>query len=207
MRSTSWHQVQTLGASSVLALALGCAPASLDENAPLGWIRQAECSDHPDKVEAVSSYDGALGVSADFVDEHARPVGGESNPDCLERCWLGCTGTLISRDLFLTDSGCFNQHPFLGVEDVGFGWPEVRYHVDSVEETGLFRYTILKLAGSPGDDWGVARLSALAVPPGQLVASIFRSDRAAPELKTGTVAYGPAILADPGNIEFHVMTS
>jgi len=207
MSATSRRANFALGAAAVLTV-FACAPAARDE-APLAQrFESLVCSADPDKVEAVSSYDGTMGVSIDFVREHSKPLGGEA-PLCPKLCAAHCAGILIGRDLLLTDERCapHSDAPPDFVFAFGFGWPEVRYKALSVVEASVTGYAIVRLEGSPGDVWGVARLSALPVPAGQLVVSIFRSDGAPPQLKTGSLVRDWPITAPPVMYEIDQIAS
>jgi hypothetical protein len=129
--------------------------------------REPDCVYPP--TEAVFQYDGALGVSKEFVKAHQKPVGAFAD--------LHCSGTLIARDLFLLSSDCLNFDQTIE-EQVGFGAPALSgnvvppltyYRIDAIIEQGAVPHglAILRLDGAPGDDWGVARLSALYAPPQQ----------------------------------------
>ena len=151
-----------------------------------------------DDSQPVELYDGTLGVSTAFVNDHQSPVGVirwnsnlasiYDNPgNVAGQRW--CTGTMISNDLFLTAGHCFDQtggtwqrprvngtsniiSPDQIAENMSV---EFNYQADS---TGTIRtptsvavvelveyrlggldFAIARLAGSPGSQWGVARMA------------------------------------------------
>lgn len=108
-------------------------------------------------LQDVETYNGQLGISIGFVDDHEPPVGAILN----SRGSAFCSGTLISEDLFLTAAHCMGSGP----SQVAFnyqvgGGGVVRYNVTAiVEEGSRVDYAILRLAGSPGDDFGFATIA------------------------------------------------
>lgn len=177
---------------------------------PWDLIRESICG-MTDDSQPVEQYDGTLGVSRAFVDQHQRPVGQlrwnsnlasiYTNPGNVSGVRWG-TGALISDDLFLTAGHCFDQS--------GGGWQrprvngttniispaqiatsmsvEFNYQVDqngvlrtavSVPVVGLIEYrlggldfAIVRLAGSPGQTWGRARLASADANVGDMLCII-----------------------------------
>jgi V8-like Glu-specific endopeptidase len=210
------HQQENPG-DPVLAPDLGRikALAEMAESAddgPMPWdaIRESICG-MTDDSQPVEQYDGTLGVSRAFVDQHQRPVGQlrwnsnlasiYSNPGNVSGVRWG-TGALISDNLFLTAGHCFDQS--------GGGWQrprvngttniiapaeiatnmsvEFNYQVDqngvlrtavSVPVVELIEYrlggldfAIVRLAGTPGQTWGRARLAAADANVGDMLCII-----------------------------------
>lgn len=82
-----------------------------------------------DESQDVELYDGTLGVTTSFVNDHERPVGQlqwnnnlasiyDSPGNVNNARW--CSGTLVSRDLFLTAGHCFdpsaNTNPSMWIQ-------------------------------------------------------------------------------------------
>ena len=100
-------------------------PADADENPTAGSL-ESICGGVDDSQD-VEQYNGTLGVSQQFVNDHERPVGQlqwnsnlaaiYNNPGNVSgKRW--CSGTLIANDLFLTAGHCFDQ--------TGGGWQRPR---------------------------------------------------------------------------------
>ena len=151
-----------------------------------------------DESQPVEQYDGTLGVTQQFVNEHQSAVGQLQWNDDLASIFATpgnvsgkrwCTGTLISRDLFLTAGHCFDrsgggwQRPLIdGTTDViPSDQIATNMHVNfnhQVDPNGVLRqeqsFPILELAeyrlggldfavvrvdGNPGDQFGIATIS------------------------------------------------
>lgn len=110
-------------------------------------------------IQFINQYDGTLGVSIDFVNTHEAKVGAMTSPYGSKFC----TGTLISRNRFLTaghciDSGTTSDFVTFNYEVSSTGAPlvEDKYAITRVleSEIGGLDYAILELAGNPGDKYG-----------------------------------------------------
>ncbi len=113
-------------------------------------------------LQDVREYDGSLGQTRLFVDQHKDPVGriAASQP---------CSGTLISRDLFLTAGHCTDSIS-VGSSMVDFNYEKLPGSSDTAETTrarilGVVEdgrsernldYAIFQLENNPGDTFGSA---------------------------------------------------
>jgi V8-like Glu-specific endopeptidase len=133
----------------------------------------------------VETYDGTLGPTTAFVAARQRPVGMIS---------IGCSGTLIARDLFLTAAHCVPSIT-VGTSVVHFNYQRapdgtVRtttpYTVNAVVEDGgsTLDYAILRLAGNLGDLWGTTTPAAFPQPNGQRI-TIIQHPNANPKVVEG----------------------
>lgn len=110
-------------------------------------------------VQNVEQYNGALGVPLTYVQRHEGAVGFQLNP--------GCTGTMISDDLFISAGHCgyavndvvrFNYQN----DPSGNPRPTQDFTVTQVveqEDNASWDYAIVRLSGNPGAIWGYARLA------------------------------------------------
>src|SRR5215467_1959461 len=107
-----------------------------------------------DDSQPVESYNGSLGVSTAFVARHERRVGFLTG--------VGCSGTLISDDLFLSAGHCGwanNQTVQFDFQNTASGTARTP---DSVTVSGVvesqndanFDYAIVRLNGSPSREFG-----------------------------------------------------
>lgn len=115
-------------------------------------------------TQDVERYDGTLGVSQAFVARHERHVG--------HHLTVGCSGTLISDDLFLSAGHCnyavghVVRFDFQNDADGNARTPR-NFTVTAVVEQqhdGTWDYAIVRLGGSPGREYGHANIAAVDPP-------------------------------------------
>lgn len=143
------------------------------------------------EAQHVESYDGTLGVSVAFVNQHQRPVG-----QTMQGNTRLCSGTLIDADLFLTAGHCVDsQAPPTQVtfnfQLDPFGNPrlEQRFPVLAVLEDSLggLDYAIIQLDGNPGTVFGQALISRADAAVGDIVAIIGHPAGAPKQIEAGPV--------------------
>jgi V8-like Glu-specific endopeptidase len=185
-----------------------------------------------DDSQPVEQYNGALGVTQAFVNQHQAPVGQiqwntnlaqiYTNPgDVSGARW--CSGTLITRDLFLTAGHCFDQtgggwnRPRVNgttniippteiatnmhvnfnfqVDPAGNVRPEVSFQITALVEyrLGGLDFAIVRLSGNPGAQFGTTGVSAGDAAQGDMLCIIGH-----PEGLPKRIEAGPA-LAPQGN--------
>lgn len=138
-------------------------------------------------VQDVERYDGTLGVSQLFVAQHEPRVGYAVGP--------GCTGTLISDDLFISAGHCgyvvndvirFDYQ----VDGSGVSRTTRDFLVTQVVEqelNSIYDYAILRLADNPGRIYGHAAIAAVDPPAGSTVAIIQHPARDRKRIHAGPV--------------------
>ncbi len=136
----------------------------------------------------VEQYAGAAGAPEPFVDFHESRVGFHVN--------VGCSGTLISDDLFISAGHC----GYLVGDTVRFDYqvsptgaprPVRDFTVAQVveqEHNATWDYAIVRLAGSPGREFGHANLAAIDPPVSSVVTLIGHPSTRAKEIHAGPVA-------------------
>lgn len=121
-------------------------------------------------LQYVNSYDGRLGVSRTFVNQHKNPVGAmtdSANPAASKYC----SGTLIGPNVFLTASHCIGtdtvgQYVVMNYERAAGSTtllPQEFFRIKDVSVEGALAgidYGILLLDGSPGLKYGWATMLA-----------------------------------------------
>ncbi len=191
------RSVRAWGLWSVLlssGLVVGCAD-EMPTEAAAGDVREvlAELSTESTcgaswDLQDVESYNGALGTPTYFVAQHERRVGFHAT--------IGCTGTLISDDLFISAGHCTYS-----VGDVvrfdfqndaaGTARTTRDFTVGAIVEqewTSTWDYAIVRLNGNPGREFGHASIAAVDPPAGSQVTIIQH-----PALQRKQIHAGPVL--------------
>ncbi|MDQ4031647.1 MAG: trypsin-like peptidase domain-containing protein, partial [Actinomycetota bacterium] len=140
----------------------------------------------------VETYDGTLGVSVAFVNEHQRAVG-----QTMRGVTRSCSGTLIGADLFLSAGHCFDPNPSpqtqvtfnFQTDPAGNPRPEQRFPILQVLEhrLGDLDYEIIRLGGNPAGTFGFALVSPVDAAVGDTVCIIGHPATAPKQVEVGPV--------------------
>jgi V8-like Glu-specific endopeptidase len=142
-------------------------------------------------VQDVEDYDGTYGVSQSFVNLHERPVGVQMQNGTTE--W--CTGTLVSRSLFLSAGHCsyttsdtvrFNYQVNGSDGTVRSGEDFAVVDVLEQHNTASLDYALVRLSLAPGDRYGYGR-ALDADPSGGELLTLIQHPNGVPKV----VATGP----------------
>jgi V8-like Glu-specific endopeptidase len=164
--------VVPLAASAQSKAGEGSAPASSNLGLGTGTIldvatrRRTELSTRSQcgptwDAQQVEVYNGALGVTQGFVGRHETRVGYHVD--------VGCSGTLISDDLFISAGHCgyaAGHRVRFDYQNAPNGTPRATrdFTVSQVveqENNGTWDYAIVRLNGNPGREYGHANIAAL----------------------------------------------
>ena len=148
-----------------------------------------------DDMQFVNDYNGALGPSVAFVQANKKPSGAmEDVASATSRKY--CSGTLIGTNLFLTANHCidtttvgqfvaFNYERAAGSTTL---LTQAHYRIDAVLEAGLGAdFAILRLAGTPGATWGIARVATADPPLGAQITIMGHAKGGPKKIEAGTV--------------------
>ena len=161
------------------------------EEIDLGTI-ESQCGG-VNESQNVETYDGTLGVSVAFVNQHQRVVGQTMRGPTRR----SCSGTLIGRDLFLSAGHCFDANPApqtqvtfnFQTDPAGNPRPEQRFPILGVLEhrLGGLDYEIIRLGGNPADTFGFALVSPVDPAVGDTVCIIGHPATAPKQIEAGPV--------------------
>jgi V8-like Glu-specific endopeptidase len=145
------------------------------------------------QAQNVETYDGTLGVSVAFVNQHQGAVG-----QTMRGATRSCSGTLIGRDLFLSAGHCFDPNPSpqtqvtfnFQTDPAGNPRPEQQFQIVRVEEhrLGNLDYEIIRLAGNPADTFGFALVSPVDAAVGDMVCVIGHPATVPKQIEAGPVS-------------------
>jgi V8-like Glu-specific endopeptidase len=196
----------TLACAS-LSLLVGCVDAVTDEPA-VEKIDQASICGPTNDAQFVNSYNGALGPSVAFVQAQKGSKG------ALETSPTGgkfCSGSLISANLFLTaghcvDAGSVGEFVAFNFERVAGGTallPQTHVRIDAVVEDALggVDYAILRLAGTPGNTFGIAAVAAADPAAGSAITIIGHPAGQPKQIEAGTIASFSGNSVRYGNVD------
>lgn len=161
------------------------------------------CGDRTADWQDVETYNGALGPSTAFVSSKERAVG-HLHP-------IGCSGTLIAANLFLTAGHCVSSST-PGNQVVRFNYQQAPngtartldvYNVTAVleDDIGGLDYAIISLSGNPGDTWGVSVPSVLSPTAGQPITVIQHPHGLPKKVEGGALGFGIAGRMTYGNLD------
>ena len=144
------------------------------------------------EAQDVEAYNGTLGVSVAFVNQHQPRVG-----QTMQGNRRSCSGTLIGPDLFLSAGHCFDPSPnpqtqvTFNFQNDPSGNPrlEQRFPILAVLEhrLGGLDYAIVRLGGNPGTIFGFAGISQVDAAVGDIVAIIGHPATVPKQVEAGPV--------------------
>lgn len=199
--ATSAFTTKLFTLSSLAALALTGACSLEDPEAgddvDLSDVEQHTICGPTDDSQWVNDYNGNLGVTTTFVANNKASKGALASGSGASSGKY-CSGTLISANTFLTAGHCVDSSS-VG-EYAVFNYERARgsstlltqapFRIDAVLEDGVggVDYAILRLAGTPGNTWGIATVAS-ADPATGAGATIIGHPQGLPKkIESGTVS-------------------
>lgn len=206
--------MKTVIAIASTCLLIGCveAPEDADDlDLELDEIEQPSICGSTDDSQFVNSYDGSLGPSVSFVQTHKGSKGALETTATASSSAKYCSGSLISSNLFLTAGHCVDSST-IG-DYVAFNYERAagsttlltqsHYRVDAIVEdsVGGLDYAILRLAGTPGNTWGIAAVATADPSTGAALTIIGHPNRQPKKIEAGTLASFSSNYLRYGNID------
>lgn len=186
-------------AEAALALDPGAAAAAAEDvqqsQETPDYTVESICGGTNDMVP-VNDFEGKHNITIRFVQREKIPVGRYHRGGQLG----ACTGTLVSHDLFLTNSHCIPDHPVtegwvtFGAELEGWAsdrLPAGSFDVIELVEDGLTGddYAVLRLEGNPGLIYGHQVLADYSPAEGSVITIIGHPDNGPKHVDVGHVDY------------------
>lgn len=205
--------MKTVGLIPFALLVFGCAavPEAGDDDPSLGEIGQKSICGATDDAQHVNSYNGALGPSVAFVAANKNSKGAMESSASASQSAKYCSGSLIATNLFLTAGHCvdsstvgdfvaFNYERAAGSTQV---LAQTHVQITAVVEDALggLDYAIVRLAGSPGDTFGVSPVATADAAVGAAITIIGHPNGAPKQIEAGTVASRSTDYLNYGNLD------
>jgi V8-like Glu-specific endopeptidase len=205
--------MKTVFAIACTSLLIGCVDAQEDRDLDLELdeAEQLSICGSTDDAQFVNDYNGTLGPTTTFVATHKRSKAALASAISSSSSGKYCSGSLIGTNLFLTAGHCvdsatigdyasFNYERAAGSTTL---LTQSHYRVDAIleDELGGLDYAILRLAGTPGDTWGVSAVAAGDPATGAAITIIGHPNAAPKKIEAGTVASFSTNYLRYGNVD------
>lgn len=181
---------RSLSVAALCGLTIGCSDAGYGDEG-IDLVEQRSQCGPTWNAQDVEPYDGTLAVTKRWVERHEGAVGYHATN--------GCSGTLISDDLFLSAGHC--EYEVGHVVQFNYQYDpsrklRTRHPVQVIEvleqeNNASYDYAIVRLSGKPGQMFGHARLANRDEVPGDTVALIGHANAAPKTVHTGPVIANP----------------
>jgi V8-like Glu-specific endopeptidase len=181
-------------------------PDGYDAPAVLRSLGESICG--ANDLQFVNAYNGLLGPTTAFVQDHRAAVGAMAASTTDGKF---CSGTLVSRDLFLTASHCVGATT-VG-EVVSFNYErsggagsalltESFFTVDQVvEDNTVLDFALIRLAGAPGSTFPWTAISSAGAANGAAITIIQHPLGEPKQIEAGSVAHQTADYYFYGNVD------
>jgi V8-like Glu-specific endopeptidase len=204
--------MKTVFAIACTSLLIGCMdPAEDADDLGLDETEQFSICGATDDSQFVNDYNGTLGPTTTYVATHKRSKAALASSASSTSSGKYCSGSLIGTNLFLTAGHCVDAAT-IG-DYVSFNYERAagstalltqsHFRVDAIveDELGGLDYSILRLAGSPGDTWGISAVASGDPTTGTAITIIGHPAAAAKKIEAGTVASYSSNYMYYGNVD------
>jgi V8-like Glu-specific endopeptidase len=204
--------MKTIIALACSSLLIGCLETPEDEDAAsLDDVEQASICGATNDAQHVNSYTGARVPTIAFVAAHKGSKGALETSATASQSAKYCSGSLIAADLFLTAGHCvdsttlgdyvaFNYERAAGSTTV---LTQSHAQVTAIveDELGGLDYAIVRLAGTPGNTWGISAVAAADPATGVAITIIGHPNAEPKQIEAGTVASFSGNYLRYGNVD------